>query len=148
MMKNHSYFSLPEYFHLSTWLDRKLHPFLHVTNTELSGYPIDVHLTQRATQGLSQLSIPLTVEMQLYFSCVVKKRVLIHSSDTQQTYQPAYENLYIKFTCVQADSCSPEEFASHYPGKKQLTAPANMKMHARALYIDYKDNEWLAHYDI
>lgn len=148
MIKNQSYFALPDCCNPGKWLDRKLNPYHHSADADLHGHPLAIHLTRRAARELSQLTRPLLVEMQLYFSCVVKKRVLIHAADHAESYQSAYHNLSVKFRCVEADSCSPEEFASHYPGKKQMTAPAITKMHARKLFLDYKKNEWLALFDI
>ena len=147
-MSNHSYFSLPEFFKKKTWMDRKRHPYQAITTSKYSGHSLELYMTKSAIAHLASCSEALLAEMQLYFSCVVKKRVVIHQSDDQDTYTRVFDNLWVRFKCVQADSCSPEEFANHYPEKKQLITLATKKFHARNLYLDYKQEQWLAHFNI
>jgi len=42
---------------------------------ELLGKSVDVTLSERARNALSRRTIPLAVEMELYFSCLIRKQV-------------------------------------------------------------------------
>lgn len=85
--------------------------------------------------------------MQLYFSCVVKKRVLFH----EQSLHPDHvvnDKLRILFRCVQPTSCDPEEFARHYPEKRQLQSTAAQRMHPKELVFDFRDGHWQGEFRI
>jgi len=58
------------------------------------------------------------------------------------------DRLGVKFSCVQASSCSPEEFAAHYPEKKILTTQAALKIHPKNLHVDYKNKQWIGEFTI
>ncbi len=147
-MKNHSLFSFGNWFKPLFQLDRLLNPYADVITTDINGKNIEVSLTKRATVALSRLSQPLVVEMQLYFSCVVKKRVLFHTTPTDFSSTQVNDNLSIAFRPVQASSCDPEEFVRNFPAKTQFDSPAAIKMRPRSLQIDYKENHWAGEYSV
>jgi hypothetical protein len=66
-----SYFSIQNSVHL---IDRWLHAYCHHRNVTLNGKKLRVDWTERAERALSVRYHPVIAEMQLYFSCVVKKR--------------------------------------------------------------------------
>jgi hypothetical protein len=41
----------------------------------LGGRPIELRFTPRARAALARLEAPLTIELELYFSCLLRKRV-------------------------------------------------------------------------
>lgn len=102
---------------------------------------------------LEQRQTPLLVEMQLYFSCVVKKRVLFHAHDTgdiEQTDEIVRVNdkLHVVFRAVQASSCDPVEFARHYPVKQEFRTRPALKMYPSRLKLDYPQDGWLGEFSI
>lgn len=99
---------------------------------------MEVRWTGRAEQALSQHSKPLVVEMQVYFTCVVKKRVLFYEQDKPQG-TPVDERLNILFNVVESNSCDPVEFANNFPVKQVFSSPAANKMKPSALEIDYRN---------
>jgi hypothetical protein len=50
---------------------------MHVT-ANLHGRAVAIELTQAANDALAQRSTPLLAEMELYFSCLVRKKVRFH----------------------------------------------------------------------
>ena len=72
-----SYFSIESPLRL---LDRWLNAYRHHRSVVLENKCLRVEWTDRANRALQTRSEPLIIEMQLYFSCVVKKRVLFHNS--------------------------------------------------------------------
>jgi len=133
-----SYFAIPSPLSI---IDRWLNPFRYKNTIELDGKGLRIELTHRAENALQLRDAPLVVEMQLYFSCVVKKRTLFHQ-DTQLEVTPVSDKLHLVFRPVEALSCDPVEFASNYPVKRQLTSNSAVRMHPSLLQIDFKHNNW------
>lgn len=101
----------------------------------------EVRWTERAEQAFSDRNTPLIAEMQLYFSCVVKKRILFHEHSEMEGV-PVDERLHILFRSVESTSCDPEEFVQNFPVKRELMSPAAGKLHPSALEIDFSKGSW------
>jgi len=148
-----SYFSIGNSVEIIDWW---LNPYRYNITSRLHNKDINVFWTKRAQQVLSSQSTSLIIEMQIYFSCVIKKRVLFHErSDSRELdsinvglefehLQPLPINGKISITSrsVQSGSCSPIEFAKNYPIIKELTSASAKSMNPRILKIDYKNNQW------
>ena len=128
-------------------LDRLLHPFVFKRSVDLMKKPLSVRWTRRAERKMQQRNVPLFVEMQLYFSCVVKKRVLFHELLDQETAS-VNKLLNVCFHAVQSTSCDPEEFAKNFPVKRQFQSAAASRMCASRLSIDYRDGQWCGEFEI
>ncbi len=127
-----------------TIFDRWLHRYSHSVQTRLNNKELFVEWTDRAQRQLDQKPKPLVVEMQLYFSCVVKKRVLFHE---QVDFDTAMVNDQIKlaFRSIQSDVCSPEVFARDFPEARELNAVSD-KMIPNRVSIDFKGGEWIGEF--
>lgn len=130
-----------------TILDRWLHPYQYNATVLLRDKNLLVSWTKRADQALRNRSQPLFAEMQLYFSCVVKKRVLFHDTSTDPSVS-VNPNLAISFRAVPASSCSPEEFARNYPIDGEFDSQAAKQMRPSQLNIDFKNQQWVANFRI
>jgi len=128
-------------------IDRCLHPYRHHATISYRKHDLAIDLTQRARTELLKRRTPLKVEMQLYFSCVVKKRVLFHEATELKTL-PVDNQLEIVFRLVQASSCDPLEFARNFPIKQEFTGPAAKKIHPKRLSLDFKHKHWLGEFYI
>ena len=146
-MKNKSLFSTGNFFKPHKIIDAWLNPYACTATTDLDGNKLLISWTKRAQQAFDKLASPLTVEMQLYFSCVVKKRVLFHQNSLPDT-TPINQQFGIIFRPVEANSCDPEEFARNYPAKKQMQSAGAIKMHPRQLILDYKKGNWAGEFMI
>ena len=139
-MKN-SYFEFPSPLAL---LDQRLNPEVHHSQLTLKGKTLSVSWTQRAERQFSRRQRPLLAEMQLYFTCVVKKRVVFHDSghsdDTQGT--AVNDHLHVAFRPVEANSCDPVEFAANFPVRREFDSSGAKGMHPSSLHIDFKKGEW------
>jgi hypothetical protein len=141
-MNTHSgYFEFPTLRTLWVAIDRRLNPYRHRQSVIMRGTPVEVRWTDRAERALTQRDTPLIAEMQLYFSCVVKKRVLFHEQSEPEGI-PVGSRLQILFRPVQSTSCDPEEFAHNFPVKREFQSPAADKMKPSALEIDYRYGSW------
>lgn len=141
-----SYFALGE-LHPLRILERLLHPYRPLTEVQLLGHPLHISATRRATRALARRKQPLQVEMQLYFSCVVKKRVLFHQ-DGEYGGESVNDKLSVDFRAVEALACDPVAFAENYPERRQLTSAAAEKMHPSHLYLDYRKGVWYGSFTV
>src|SRR5210317_2226756 len=112
-----SYFAIPNPFE---YFDRFLNAFRHQRIVTLAGKKIEVNWTDRANKELSHRQAPVTVEMQLYFSCVVKKRVLFHDQADIDSTVPINDKLKLCYRAIQSDACDPKTFARDYPAARKL----------------------------
>ena len=139
-----SYFSVGNPLQL---LDRWFNPPRHNKTVTLRDHPINVEWTKRAHRELGKRNRPLFVEMQLYFTCVVKKRVLF-----QETYEsdtvPVSKHMVIDFRPVESTSCDPVEFAQKFPVKQEFETSAAMKMRPKTLLVDFKGGKWSGEFSV
>ena len=135
---NKSYFSVENPLRL---LDRWLHLYCHHRTVTMAGKLLKVEWTQRAECALQARTEPLIIEMQLYFSCMVKKRVLFHKDSELETVG-VNDTMKVAFQSIQAAACDPEEFARSYPIGRVLDSPTATKMIPSSLSIDFRQEQW------
>ncbi|MDH3760348.1 MAG: hypothetical protein OEU50_05145 [Gammaproteobacteria bacterium] len=123
-------------------LDRWLHGYRHCQTVRINQREIEVSWTGRAERELQRRQQQLVVEMQLYFSCVVKKRVLFHHHSDQPGSVRVNENIGLLFQPIASAACDPEEFAARYPQGKNLSAGRAARMVPRRVEIDYRQENW------
>lgn len=123
-------------------IDRWLNPYKHSHTTCLRGNGIDVMWTNRADRKMKKLGRPLNVDMHLYFSCVVVKRVLFHQYPGAD-YSSVNANINIAFRLVQSTACDPVEFAANHPIERELTENVSSGVRPKTLKIDYQGNNWV-----
>ncbi len=147
MSLKNSYFALPNPFAM---FERWLNPEVQRVALSLRGEPLTVSWTRRAERQLSQRSTPLLAEMQLYFSCVVKKRVLFHEHPPGERLESlrVNEHLQIAFRAVQSNSCDPVEFAANFPVKQEFESMGAMRMHPSSLQLDYRGGRWVGEFSV
>jgi hypothetical protein len=133
-----SYFSIESPVRL---VDRWLHSYSHHHGIVLGGKNLHVEWTDRADRALQTRSEPLMIEMQLYFSCVLKKRVLFHENYEMDTVDVG-SAMKIAFRPIRAAKCDPDEFARNYPPGRVLDSPAALKMKPSKLSIDFRQRQW------
>lgn len=122
-------------------LDRWLHPTLHHQNLLLNGHEMEVLWSDRFEKALNQSESGLTVEMQIYFSCMIQKRVLFHSG-REESADRVNDQLFIVARTVRSTICDPVEFAAKHPVDRDLTSVAALKMHPKRVELDYIEEKW------
>lgn len=128
-------------------LDRWLHPPRHARAVTLRGQPMQVEWTHRAERALGRRERPLYIEMQLYFTCVVQKRVLFHDTIPEDAL-PVTDKLSVDFRPVESESCDPVEFARSHPVRREFGSKGATRMHPKTLLIDYRNGEWIGEYSV
>ncbi|MDH5369402.1 MAG: hypothetical protein OEW99_05220 [Gammaproteobacteria bacterium] len=123
-------------------LDQWLNPYHHKDSIDIRGKKMAILYSKRAEKALIKRNTLLIAELQLYFTCVVQKRVLFHDQTELDTIK-ANNNLEILYHTVQSDACDPVEFAEKHPVKKELQSKGAQAMRPSILKIDFKDGQWI-----
>lgn len=127
--------------------DRWLNPFHLKDSIDIRGKKMGIMYSVRAEKALQQRNTPLIAELQLYFTCVVQKRVNFHEYSDLETIS-THSNLEIAYHTVQSNACDPVEFADKHPVKNELNSKGAKSMRPSLLKIDYKDGQWIGHFSI
>ena len=142
-----SYFSFSQFNPLNH-IDDLMNPQRFYKQSEVSGYAIAIHMTDRAAKALARRDSALLVEMQLYFSCVVQKRLVFHEQMVDMDNVSMVDNkLAISFRAVEADSCDPVTFAQNHPEKREMPASICSNFHPSSMTLDFKNGQWEGTYN-
>lgn len=122
-------------------------PYKYSESCKLKGKPFLIRYTKRAKEELEKRTQPLIIEMQIYFSCMVQKRVLFHT-DYKHPTQSVNNKISISLRTVQSDVCDPVYYAKHHPEKKELTGQKAQNMTAKELIFDFQNGKWIGGFKI
>ena len=122
-------------------LDRRIDKYQHHQTARVNQRVVDVCWTGRAEAALQSSQQPLVVELQLYFSCVVKKRVLFHRQAEFDT-TAVNNKLALAFRPIASAVCDPREFSLNHPVGKDLSQGVAARMVPRRVEIDFRQGEW------
>ena len=109
--------------------------------------PIRVEWTPRAQREMDRRTHPLYVEMELYFSCMVKK--YIHFLERPRNGAPVYlnEKFAVYFRPVTSTECSMDLAADL--GRQpeiELHNETVARMLPKRIYVDFKNRRWIGEY--
>ena len=122
-------------------VDRWLNPFHHKDNVDIRGKKMAIHYSKRAEKALQNRNKTLVAELQLYFTCVVQKRVIFHDQTDIETIR-VNNNLEIAYHTVQSDACDPTVFANKHPVKRELKSKGAASMRPSLFMLDFKNGQW------
>jgi hypothetical protein len=116
----------------------------------LNGKPVAVEWSRAAQAALARRSHPLTVELELYFSCLVKKFVHFHESDASL---PGGETvavgatLRLCFRAVTSTACS-IDLAQRLGRQPEtvLDSPVARRLAPKRVWLDHRRGAWTAAY--
>ncbi len=111
----------------------------------LHGKEVAVALSKRAVRALENRAEPLVVEMELYFSCLIRKAVRFVALDSAGEATPLGGNIYLRFRPVGSRSCG----LKLSEGKPRLDdfPVVNPKAYTPDwVEVDFRHGEWLGHF--
>ncbi len=126
-------------------MDRWFNRFRHHKTVRINQRNVEVNWTERAERALRDDRQPLIVELQLYFSCVVQKRVSFHQHVEFDTVV-VNDRLEIAFRPIASAVCDPREFALNHPTGEDLLQGGAARMIPRSVEIDYRQDNWEGHF--
>ena len=109
-------------------------------DTALFNRNVEIVFTKKAQKMLQKRPMPLFIDMELFFSCLIRKRVLFSDEIPERAVRIS-NNVYIGFHPVMTKSCDMDSFV----GKPALTdfpikKPDGFIPHW--LKVDYKKGQW------
>jgi hypothetical protein len=114
-------------------------------NIEILGKKVLVEWSAAADQKLQALTEPLRVEMELYFSCLIRKAVRFGGDAHPGNFALAAPQLSIGFRPVMTKICR----VSDVEGEPPLEDFPIVRPEAfvpKRLAIDYRDGKWLGEF--
>lgn len=108
------------------------------TGIVLEGKVLRIRLSKRAEQALKQRSKPLLAEMELYFSCLIRKQVRFREDGNGLRVS---DQLQVSFRPVMTQACG----SAHGGEEPPLTDFPLQDRHRflpRWLTIDYRNGQW------
>lgn len=111
------------------------------TETQLNGKTLSVSLSQAASQALAQRSSPLLVEMELYFSCLIRKRVLVRDAAGETDAVSVNDKLSLRFHPVMSQHCEVDENLDG-PPLTDFPIVHGERFSPSWLQIDYRNGQW------
>ncbi len=124
--------------------DLSRHFFPQTANTvEINGRAVTVEWSKAAARELALRTQPLVVELELYFSCLVKKFVHFHETPPQRATIPVSDKLAVFFRPVTSTACSFE--VADRLGRQpeiELDTPNTRKIAPKRVEIDFVRGAW------
>jgi hypothetical protein len=113
----------------------------------LNGKPVSIEWSRAAQAALARRTRPLTVELELYFSCLVKKFVHFHESMPERESVAVSDMLRVLFRPVTSTACSMDlaERLGRQP-EMELDGPVALRFAPKRVWIDHRRGAWHAQY--
>lgn len=106
-----------------------------------SGRQIRIEISAAAVRALQQREKPLMVEMELYFSCLIRKRVRFYDTGEHGHYAIATQKLRVGFRPVMTAHCSVHDIDGP-PPLTDFTIRRPESFIPRWLHIDHRHGQW------
>jgi hypothetical protein len=108
---------------------------------QLNGKPLDIELTPAAERALSRRQRPLLAEMELYFSCLIRKQVRFRDAGDEPDAVAVNDRLQVRFHPVMSQVCG---VAGHLDGPPLTDFPIvdGGRFSPNRLRIDYLNDTW------
>ncbi len=111
---------------------------------DILGKPVNVTLSHAAVKALSGRNKPLIVEMELYFSCLIRKQVRFRENEDSEAVN-VLDQLSVRFRPVMTKSCSMDSEGKDPPLTDfPIEKPEPFVPHW--LKVDFKKNEWIGEF--
>jgi len=117
---------------------------------ELFGKSVDVTLSETARNALSRRTKPLAVEMELYFSCLIRKQVrftdVSNNTDKKTTPEARLnDRMRIRFRPVMTKACG-KDYEGDEPPLTDFPITNAKAYIPHWLRIDYRKDTWVGEF--
>ena len=106
---------------------------------------VKIHLSKSAEKALAKRDKQLFVEMELYFSCLIRKQVLFHEIKRQENSVTVNDKLSVSFHPVMTASCLIKD-AEPEPAKSDFEMERRDCFVPKWLNLDFKKGTWLGEF--
>jgi hypothetical protein len=114
----------------------------------MNGREVEVRWTPAAALALAARDTPVYVELELYFSCLVKKFVHFRDQPRREATVAVSDRLFLYFRPVTSTACTFEvaERLGRQP-EKDIDSEALHHVAPKRVFIDYVDGQWRGSYE-
>jgi hypothetical protein len=112
------------------------------TTVEILGKKVIVEWSASADKELHDLAEPLLVEMELYFSCLIRKAVRFGRDAHAAEFSSASPHLKVGFRPIMTKACNVKDFEVEPPVEDFPIVKPEAFVPKR-LTIDYKAGRWV-----
>lgn len=114
---------------------------------QLNGKTVTVEWSRAAAAALARRPRPLIVELELYFSCLVKKFVHFHETSPGPGTVEVTDKLQLIFRSVTSTACS-MDIAQRLGRQPEMTLdnPVVRKLAPQRVWLDHRNGTWRADY--
>ena len=106
---------------------------------QINNKPVEVRITDKARTALALRTAPITAEMELFFSCLIRKRVCFYENNKGIA---ATDGLKVDFHPVMNRHCTDTELEEDGPPMTDFPITRPQSFTPRWLSIDFKNGEW------
>jgi hypothetical protein len=114
-----------------------------VATVSIHGKPVTVEWTRAAARALAERERPLILELELYFSCLVKKFVHFREAAPGRDLVPVTDGLQLFFHAVTSTACTMElaERLGRQP-EMELDTPVARRLAPKRVRLDRVRGAW------
>jgi hypothetical protein len=113
-------------------------------NITLADKPVEIRLSQAARSALAQRPTPLLAEMELLFSCLIRKRVRFYEQGAE-TGTTAGQGLAVSFHPIMTRSCRIATLDGP-PPSEDFPIRNVQPFVPHWLSIDFRNGQWLGEF--
>jgi hypothetical protein len=115
------------------------------TTIDIEGKPVNIKTSAAADRALNRRGRPLLAEMELYFSCLVRKQVRFHDAGSYDNEVSVGEVLSVRFRPVMTAKCG-IDYEGDEPPLADFPIVKTRPYVPNWLRIDYKGGEWVGEF--
>jgi hypothetical protein len=113
-------------------------------SVEIDGRTVAIELSKAASKALTARTTPLLVEMELYFSCLIRKQVRFRDTvedNSDNLTVKLNDLLHIRFRPVMTRVCG-NDYEGDEPPLTDFPIAKTRPYVPRWLHIDYRKDQW------
>ena len=108
------------------------------------GRPLELTVSRRAQVQLDRRTGPLFLEMELYFSCLIRKRVYVRESIDDPDVSALSDKLMVRFRPVVTQTCAMRDVERDNPPVMDMPIIKPERFTPHWLTLDYRRGKWQA----
>jgi hypothetical protein len=108
---------------------------------DLNEKPVRIEITKTAMRALQERDSPLYLEMELYFSCLIRKQLRIHEQWSGNPATQVTDKLYIAFRPVMTAACG-KDFDGDAPPLTEFPIAKTSPYVPKWVTLDYHHGQW------
>jgi len=109
------------------------------------GRSLLLRISRSAQKALDKRQSPLFLEMELYFSCLVRKRVYVRNT-IEDGAVVLNDKLSVRFRPVVTEQCAMREVEVANPPVKDMPVVNPERYFPHWLTLDYRHGDWIAEF--